>query len=231
MEDQDNNYNFYATAVDGSVPEGRWTSGPTPDGRGEFTVFQNKPLGRRAGARGRRAPTAARRISRSADVTPPACMGHAGRFEEEDHMKMFTKAAVALMIAGTSLSATAQTAPPPPPPEAKTQAMAYVMASGMSDMFEITSSQIAVQKSKTPAVRSFANMMIKHHTKTTADTMKAARKAGITPPAPMVDPGAQASIAELNAATPEDFDRVYLAQQVPAHQAALDLQTELCRAG
>lgn len=45
MEDQDNSYNFYATAVDGSVPEGRWTEGPTIDGRGAFTVFQNKPLG------------------------------------------------------------------------------------------------------------------------------------------------------------------------------------------
>jgi Mn-containing catalase len=45
MEDQENNYNFYATSVDGSVPEGRWTSGPTPDGKGEFTVFANRPLG------------------------------------------------------------------------------------------------------------------------------------------------------------------------------------------
>lgn len=45
MEDQENNYNFYATAADGTVPEGRWTSGPSIDGRGEFTVFQNVPLG------------------------------------------------------------------------------------------------------------------------------------------------------------------------------------------
>ena len=45
QEDQQNNYNFYATAVDGSVPEGRWTSGPSIDGRGEFTVFRNEPLG------------------------------------------------------------------------------------------------------------------------------------------------------------------------------------------
>jgi Mn-containing catalase len=44
MEDQQNNYNFYATSVDGSVPEGRWTSGPSVDGKGEFTVFQNQPL-------------------------------------------------------------------------------------------------------------------------------------------------------------------------------------------
>ena len=45
QEDQENNYNFYATAVDGTVPEGRWTSGPSIDGKDEFTVFQNKPLG------------------------------------------------------------------------------------------------------------------------------------------------------------------------------------------
>jgi Mn-containing catalase len=45
QEDLDNSYNFYATAVDGSVPEGRWTSGPSLDGRAEFTVFQNQPMG------------------------------------------------------------------------------------------------------------------------------------------------------------------------------------------
>jgi Mn-containing catalase len=45
QEDQDNNYNFYATAADGSYPEGRWTSGPSIDGKGEFTVFPNRPLG------------------------------------------------------------------------------------------------------------------------------------------------------------------------------------------
>jgi Mn-containing catalase len=45
MEDQANNYNFYVTSVDGSYPEGRWTTGPTPDGKGQFTVFRNEPLG------------------------------------------------------------------------------------------------------------------------------------------------------------------------------------------
>ncbi|MDT7951852.1 MAG: manganese catalase family protein [Acetobacteraceae bacterium] len=44
-EDWENNYNFYATSVDKTVPEGRWTSGPSLDGKGTYTVFQNKPLG------------------------------------------------------------------------------------------------------------------------------------------------------------------------------------------
>ncbi|KQP92732.1 catalase [Methylobacterium sp. Leaf113] len=40
------NYNFFATARDGSPPPaGRWTSGPSLDGKGEFTVVQNEPMG------------------------------------------------------------------------------------------------------------------------------------------------------------------------------------------
>lgn len=46
LEDSANAYNFYATAADGSPPPtGRWTSGPSVDGKGEFSVFQNKPMG------------------------------------------------------------------------------------------------------------------------------------------------------------------------------------------
>ncbi|WP_264050317.1 manganese catalase family protein [Methylobacterium flocculans] len=40
------NYNFFATTRDGSAPPaGRWTSGPSLDGKGEFTVVQNEPMG------------------------------------------------------------------------------------------------------------------------------------------------------------------------------------------
>lgn len=44
-EDTNNNYNFYVSSIDGSYPEGRWTSGPSLDGKGEFTVFRNEPMG------------------------------------------------------------------------------------------------------------------------------------------------------------------------------------------
>ncbi|GJE27248.1 manganese catalase family protein [Methylobacterium organophilum] len=40
------NYNFFATAADGSPPpEGRWTHGPSLDGKGQFSVFKNQPMG------------------------------------------------------------------------------------------------------------------------------------------------------------------------------------------
>jgi putative membrane protein len=110
-------------------------------------------------------------------------------------------------------------------------AMPYVMAAGASDQFEIQSSQIALQKTQNPAVRKFADMLIKHHTKTTAATTKAAMRAGLTPMPPQLDPGAQPSITELQNASPADFDRIYLAQQVPAHQAALDLHQSYASGG
>lgn len=138
-------------------------------------------------------------------------------------MTDYLRFSLAAALATTSFAAVAQTPPPPPPAEARVQAMPYVMAAGMSDMFEINSSQLAVQKSPNPAVRKYAQMLIKHHQKTTAVTMAAAKKAGMDPTPPTLDPGTAASIAELQGASATDFDRLYIGQQIPAHQAALDL--------
>ena len=144
---------------------------------------------------------------------------------------IYIKAAVLSMFAVTAVPALAQTPPPPPPPEAKTAAMPYVEAAGMSDLYEINSSQVALQKTQNPAVRRYADMLVKHHQKTTAATMAAAKKAGMNPPPPMLDAGATASIAELQGASGADFDRLYLGQQIPAHQAALDLHKSYAAGG
>ena len=40
------NYSFFVSTQDGSAPPaGRWTSGPSLDGKGEFNVVQNAPMG------------------------------------------------------------------------------------------------------------------------------------------------------------------------------------------
>ena len=45
-ENQKYSYAFFGSAADGTPPEnGRWTHGPSIDGKGKFTVFMNKPLG------------------------------------------------------------------------------------------------------------------------------------------------------------------------------------------
>ncbi|MCR0983667.1 manganese catalase family protein [Roseomonas populi] len=38
-------YGFFVHSADGSVPEGRWTSGPSLDGKGTFEAMISKPLG------------------------------------------------------------------------------------------------------------------------------------------------------------------------------------------
>ncbi len=142
-----------------------------------------------------------------------------------------SRAFAALVLAGIAAPVLAQMPPPPPPAEAKTSAAAYVMAAGASDQFEIQSSQIALTKSPNAATKRYAQMLITDHQKTTAATMKAAKKAGMNPPPPMLDPGAQPSIDELNGAAPADFDRLYFGQQGPAHQAALDLHQSYAQGG
>jgi Mn-containing catalase len=44
-ENQKFSYVYLGHMVDGSIPEGRWTSGPTPDGKASFTAQVSRPLG------------------------------------------------------------------------------------------------------------------------------------------------------------------------------------------
>jgi len=45
-ENETVNYQFFATDRHGTPPQpGRWTSGPSLDGKGQYSVFQNEPMG------------------------------------------------------------------------------------------------------------------------------------------------------------------------------------------
>ncbi len=112
-----------------------------------------------------------------------------------------------------------------------TQAMPYVMMAGASDMFEIQSSQIALQRATRPETRQYAQMLIQHHTQTSQQVMAAARASGINPPPPRLLPMQQRMITQLQRASGANFDRVYLTQQVPAHEMALALHSNYARSG
>lgn len=144
---------------------------------------------------------------------------------------MKTLCSAAAMICAGAVPVAAQTPPPPATIEAKSQALPYVMAAGRSDLYEIQSSQIALQKSQNEDIREFAQDMIEDHTETTADTMEAARDAGLNPPQPTLDAGTRASIEELQNASPAEFDRLYLGQQIPAHRQAFGLHSYYANAG
>jgi putative membrane protein len=104
-----------------------------------------------------------------------------------------------------------------------TQASAYVRLAASSDMYEIESSRLALQRSGNAAVRQFAQMMIEHHTDTTQQLAAAARAAGQTVPTGMVTVHAQLLTALRASANVGAFDRLYIGQQRLAHQQALAL--------
>lgn len=136
--------------------------------------------------------------------------------------------AAALCLAS---AASAQLQPPPPPQAAKMQAMPYLETAGMSDVYEITSSEIALMKSQNPQIRQMATRLIADHTMTTKVVMTAAKAGGVMAPPPVLNTQSRGLIAELNNTGPADFDRVYLGQQLPAHQGALDLQSSYAANG
>jgi putative membrane protein len=133
------------------------------------------------------------------------------------------KTTLALALASLALSPLAAQMPVPPPPPSKpsTAAPAYMTMAGEADVYEISSSQIALQKSQNPQVRQFASMLIEHHTQTTNTLLAKAKAAGLTPPPAALSPPKIAMIDALEAAPVVAFDQVYWGQQVKAHREAL----------
>lgn len=111
-----------------------------------------------------------------------------------------------------------------------TQRGAYVEMAAASDLFEIQSSNLALTRAQSPAIRQFAQMMIDHHTQTTAQLTAAATAAG-TPPAPSLMQMQARMLEQLQAASGAEFDRLYVSQQVQAHQMALALHGNYARRG
>lgn len=137
--------------------------------------------------------------------------------------RALTAAAAALLAALPATPATA-TLPTPPLAAAPREAQPYLFHSGAGDIFEITTSMMAIQKSQNPDVRAYASTLIDHHTRSTNAALATAASAGVMPPPPELRADQKALITQLMAASPANFDRVYLSRQVPSHEQSLALQ-------
>ena len=100
----------------------------------------------------------------------------------------------------------------------------YVKTAGASDLYERQSSEIVLQTTANPQVRQFAQMMIAHHTKSTADVKAAAMRSRVAAPPPMLMPTQVELIAELRAEQGPARDAAYVAQQRQSHGQALAVQ-------
>jgi putative membrane protein len=107
---------------------------------------------------------------------------------------------------------------------------AYVEMAAASDLFEIQSGQLAASKAQRADVRQFAQMLAQHHQQTTTQLSAAATAAG-TPPTPDLMPMQARMMEELRGASGAEFDRVFLRQQVKAHEMALALHSNYAANG
>lgn len=107
----------------------------------------------------------------------------------------------------------------------------YMAMAASSDQFEIQSSQMALQMSQNPAIRSFAQMLITDHTRMTQQLVATAQSAGLTPPPPTLMPEDQQMLDQLRAAPMGTFDVAFRDAQVMAHQKALALHQNYASGG
>lgn len=107
----------------------------------------------------------------------------------------------------------------------------YVAQAGAGDQYEIQSSRLLLQSTKNPQLRSFAQMMIAHHNKSTADVKAAAMRAKLRPAPPKLMPMQADMIAQLRAQTGTARDTLYVTQQKTAHDQALTLHRSYAETG
>lgn len=100
----------------------------------------------------------------------------------------------------------------------------YAQMASASDLFEIESARLAAEKSQNAGVRELAAMIETDHQRSTSELESAARAAQ---PAialsPALTPEQESDLQALRAAGADAFDRLYLDQQVLAHQKALTM--------
>ncbi|BDP40548.1 hypothetical protein DAETH_05170 [Deinococcus aetherius] len=92
----------------------------------------------------------------------------------------------------------------------------YLQAVTGSNLFEIQSSQVALQKSNTPAVRAYAQQMINEHTvaQNQVAALAAARRVPLPPALP---PELQLKVNTLSGLSGAAFDAAYLREQAVSH--------------
>lgn len=107
----------------------------------------------------------------------------------------------------------------------------FMQMSASSNLWEMQSSQLAHQMAQSPAVHSFASMIIADHGALTARMMATARSAGVPPPPPMMLPQERMMLDRLRATPRSTWDRAYRDMQVAAHLKAIALHRNYAASG
>lgn len=98
----------------------------------------------------------------------------------------------------------------------------FVDKAASGGMFEVQSSELAMDRSQNQSVKDFAQKMIDDHTKANDELKSIAESKSLTVPAEIAGPPAQ-HMEAVQAAEGDDFDKTYMQHQMQAHQETIDL--------
>ena len=115
--------------------------------------------------------------------------------------------------------------------QADSKAAEFVKKAGMSNMFEIQSSQLALQKSTDAKLKGFAEGLVNDH-KAASDKLKSTVQGADLPAPPTeLDQKHKKMLDKLQSASGREFDRTYLDMQVKAHKEAVELFSDYAKEG
>lgn len=95
----------------------------------------------------------------------------------------------------------------------------FLATAAQGDQNEVALSEVAEQKASDPAVKAFAETMVKEHKEMTASMKPFADQWGLTPPTGP-DADHQKELDKLNGLSGKDFDKEYIDQMVSDHAKA-----------
>lgn len=128
-----------------------------------------------------------------------------------------SKSILFLALAGVSsaaMSADAESTPPNVP--------AFVSKAAQAGMTEVEVGKLALEKSRDPAIRGFAQRMVDDHSKANAELAAIATAKGVTAPKKL-DAEHQAMVNSMKAMPAQDFDREYSEHMNMDHTKAVAL--------
>lgn len=98
----------------------------------------------------------------------------------------------------------------------------FIEKASISNMFEIESAKLALERTQVQAVKDFAQSMLDTHNASLEELKSLSTAASVSPPMAM-DNDHTGKLDALRNASVEDFDDVYIDQQTEVHENALNL--------
>ena len=109
------------------------------------------------------------------------------------------------------------------PPEAE----AFATKAAVSGLYEIEAGRIAAEKAKDPDVRASGQRMVTDHSKADQELRQAAGVLQL----PMATDAAHEALLKALRDAGDDFDKIYVQQQIDAHREAVELFTQFSTTG